>query len=307
MSWRILTDAESRPVLTSAVRPPAAWRSRSLTSVFVICLVGVVLGLPLEAQEAGKAEGRFQSKDSWFNVGGAYAFPTDKVGMSDEPGILVAVSNAGFVPEYIDYYFDRKNAIERFFRDDQTAVVYFHFDAEGKYKGLEYYFGSGNGCGFCFDPTVGSTVQKKDSRLTGKLTYESEEDQRFFDLEIDVPIAFESYGTPLTADGGGPIAAYAAFHSALADVSEATVNQLMPLVSAEVAATLSEHGIDYVRYLERSHPDSYRFVRGWTRADRALLLLEGTSDLGPVTVEAHLLEEQGEWKFDQEVQQLSHE
>lgn len=291
----------------NAERCPAVLRSRRLTVVFVTCLVGAIFGLPLEAQEAGKAEGRFQSKDSWFNAGGSYAFPTDEVGMSDEPGILVAVSNAEFRPQYIDYYWDRKNAIDRFFKDDQTAVVYFHFDTEGKYKGLEYYFGSGNGCGFCSDPKVRSTVEKNSGRLTGKLTYASEEDQRSFDLEIDVPIAFESYGTPLAADGGVPAAAYAAFHSALDGVSEATLGQLMPLVSAEVASTLSEHGFDYVGYLGRSHPSSYRFVRGWTREDRALLLLEGTSDLGPVTVEAHLLEEQGQWKFDQEVQQLSHE
>lgn len=307
MSSRIVSDAEGRPVLTNIECHPTSLRSRRVAFICMACLVGAVCRLPLEAQEAGKAEGRFQSQDSWFNAGGSYAFPTDEVGMSGEPGILVAVSNARFVPQYIDYYWDRKNAIERFFKDDQTAVVYFHFDSEGKYKGLEYYFGSGNGCGLCFDPEVRSTVEKKGARLTGKLAYANEEDQRSFDLEIDVPIAFESYGTALAADGGGPAAAYAAFHSAVAGVNEAILDQLMPLVSAEVASTLSEHGIEYVRYLVRSHPTSYRFVRGWTRGDRALLLLDGASDLGQVMVEAHLLQEGGQWKFDQEVQQLSGE
>lgn len=307
MSSRIVPDVGDHPVLANAESRPAAFRSGRLAFLCMICLVGTVFRSPLEAQEQGKADGRFQSKDSWFNAGGSYAFPTEEVGMSGEPGILVAVSNARFVPQYIDYYWDRKNAIDRFFKDDQTAVVYFHFDTEGKYKGLEYYFGSGNGCGLCFDPEVRSTVEKKDGRLIGKLTYASEEDQRSFDLEIDVPIAFASYGTALATDGGEPAAAYAAFHSALAGVSEATLDQLLPLVSAEVASTLSEHGMNYVGYLMRNHPTSYGFARGWTRGDRALLLLDGTSDLGDVTVEAHLLQEEGQWKFDQEVRQLSRE
>lgn len=305
MSSRSVSDAEGRPVLTNIECHPTSLRSRRVAFICMACLVGAVCRLPLEAQEAGKAEGRFQSQDSWFNAGGSYAFPTDEVGMSGEPGILVAVSNARFVPQYIDYYWDRKNAIERFFKDDQTAVVYFHFDPDGHYKGLEYYFGPGNGCGFCFDPEVRSTVARVDSRLVGKLTYNSEEDERSFDLDIDVPIAFESYGTPLPADGGAPATAYAAFHAALEDVSEETVGRLMPLVSTEVAATLSEHGVEYLRYLADNHPTSYQVVRGWTRGERALLLLDGTSELGPVFVEAHLLEEQGQWKFDQEVQQLS--
>ena len=65
--------------------------------------------------------------------------------------------------------------------------------------------------------------------------------------------------------------------------------------------------MNYVGYLMRNHPTSYSFARGWTRGDRALLLLDGTSDLGDVTVEAHLLQEEGQWKFDQEVRQLSRE
>ena len=44
--------------------------------------------------------------------------------------------------------------------DDESKVVTFEFDADGKYRGLSYYFGPGVGCGFCYDSKVGSTVRR---------------------------------------------------------------------------------------------------------------------------------------------------
>lgn len=280
-----------------------AWRVEARR--IATCLLIAAAAWPLSAQEPGKATGRFQSQDAWFNAGGSYAFPVDEIGISEEPGILVAVSNAGFVPQYIDYYWDRKNAIETFFKDEETAVVYFTFDNSGKYRGVEYYVGPGNGCGFCFDPKATSTVKLGDGRLAGKLAYKSDEDSYSFDIEIDVPIAFSDYGTALPADGGEPGNVYSAYHQAMAGLSEATLGQLGSLLSTEIAASLSEHGLDYARYLGRSHPTSYRIVRGFTRGERALLVLEGSNDLGEVTVEAHLVRQGGQWKFDEEVLQLA--
>ena len=64
----------------------------------LLCFASIALLVvtSLAAQDAKPpASGKFNGKEWWFEASGAYAFPGE-VGMDDEQGILVAISNAGF-------------------------------------------------------------------------------------------------------------------------------------------------------------------------------------------------------------------
>jgi hypothetical protein len=92
-------------------------------------------GAAAAAEAKPQASGRFASSNTSFEALGAYAFPAE-VGFDPAPGYRVAVSNAGFVAAVLDRYWDRENAIDSFFVDPETVVVYFHFGKDGKYLGL---------------------------------------------------------------------------------------------------------------------------------------------------------------------------
>src|SRR5436190_2173635 len=125
---------------------------RKLVMVAALCLPFLALG----ADEKEQVSGRFEGSKVKFNVHGAYAY---WLRSGDEPLIEVAVSNAGFKPAFFDSFYDPKPAIDTLFVDNETAVVYFQFQPNGKYHGLSYYLTSGDGCGFCYDPKVKSTVK----------------------------------------------------------------------------------------------------------------------------------------------------
>ena len=114
--------------------------------------------------------------------------------------IRVAVSNAGFKAAALDAFYDKAGAISSRFSGDEVKVVYFEFDEHGKYTGLSYYFASGDGCGFCYDTTVKSTVKAAGGRLAGNISYKA--DDRQFDVTFDVPIPPKAWGDPLAKDGG---------------------------------------------------------------------------------------------------------
>jgi hypothetical protein len=63
-------------------------------------------------------------------------------------------------PAALDDYYDRQHAIDTLFADDESRVVYFELDDAGRYHGLSYYFGPGDGCGYCFDSTVKSSSRR---------------------------------------------------------------------------------------------------------------------------------------------------
>ena len=136
--------------------------------------------------------------------------------MDDEPGVRVAVSNTRFLTEGIDRYYDREHIIDTAFADEESLVVYFHFAKNGAYKGMTYYFGSGDGCGFCYDGSVQSTVKIASGRLKGKIKLAPKPGENSWDIDLDVPVAPASHGDPLPAGGGEPGKAYAGYHAALA-------------------------------------------------------------------------------------------
>jgi hypothetical protein len=123
------------------------------SSCFVLLLISAlqIATVPQAArataeEKAQQASGKVESKGWTFEARGAYAFPAE-VGFDDEPGIKVAISNAGFLVEALDRDYDREHMIDTFFRDDETLVAYFQFSKTGAYKGVSYYFGSGDAAG----------------------------------------------------------------------------------------------------------------------------------------------------------------
>src|SRR5207253_7311544 len=125
--------------------------------------------------------------------------------------LIVAVTNAKVHGDALADYYDRKRAVEKRIKDDDTGVVYFEFRPDGRYKGLSYYFASGNGCGFCSGDVV-STVRLAGGKLLGML--KGSEPERMFEVTLDVPVMSDDHGTALPVDGGAPGAAYLAYHAA---------------------------------------------------------------------------------------------
>lgn len=253
------------------------------------------------AEEARQATGKFEGKNWTFEAFGAYAFPAE-VGMDDEPGIRVAVSNTGFQTEKLDRYYDREHVIDTFFSDEESLVVYFHFAKNGAYRGMTYYFGSGDGCGFCYDGSVQSTVKIANGRLKGKVRLAPKPDENSWDIDLDVPIAPASYGEPLPAGGGDPGKAYAAYHAALVADDRVALAPLLPEASQ---VPFKENPAAEVDACRKDHPDqSFRIVKGWTQGDRALLVVQGETSYSRVETEAHLIREKGTWRVSNEVLQV---
>lgn len=273
-----------------------------LLLIFALQIATVPQAAGATAEEkAQQASGKVESKGWTFEARGAYAFPAE-VGFDDEPGIKVAISNAGFLVEALDRDYDREHMIDTFFRDDETLVAYFQFSKTGAYKGVSYYFGSGDGCGFCYDGSVQSTVKVEKGRIHGTLKLAGKPDDLQFDLRFDVPIAPTDYGTALPAGGGDPGKAYAALHTAIVAWDYPAAK---PYFSEEVQAGYGEHAEEIVQSFRKDHPDkSYKIVRGFVRGDRALLLIEGETSYSKVKTEAQMVREKGTWRLVSEVLQI---
>src|SRR5258708_21703800 len=158
------------------------------------------------AQEPGK--GTFQSQSISFDIVGAVAFNGTSSLSKTDPAIVVAVSNGRLVATLSDYV-DRRRAIDTLVKNEKTAIVYFEFTPQGRYRGLSYYFEPGNGCGFCSSEAA-STVKIANGRLTG--TLKGSEKDRPFNVSLDVALMGDDHGAALPLDGGAPRNAYLAYH-----------------------------------------------------------------------------------------------
>jgi hypothetical protein len=268
-------------------------------AALALLLVAPLVGA---AEEKPQATGKFEGKQWTFEAYGAYAFPAEDIGMDDQPGIRVAISNSGFATETMDRYWDREHVIDEFHRDEETLVVYFDFAKDGKYKGMTYSFGSGDGCGYCYDGSVQSTVKIEKGRIRGGLKLAAEPGEVSFDLTFDVPVAPTDYGTPLPAGGGEQGKVYAAYHAALNGDSPDAVRAFL---DADDAAALKEHGAEFIDGLRDDHPtESYKIVKGFTNGDRALLVVEGATSIMNIETEVHLLRIDGTWRVYNEISQV---
>ena len=267
--------------------------------------LAAILPLPLVAADAPQASGKFESSKTKFDVGGAYAFWSRSA--DDEPLIKVAVSNSGFNVKAFDAFYDPEPVINTMFVDDETAVVYFEFQPNGKYHGLSYYLGPGDGCGFCSDPSVKSSVRIADQHAKGHLAYKGSDRQ--FDIDIDVPVAPKEWGQALAADGGEPGKAYRAYNAAMDKGDRKAIFAVLD-ESNRTTWTKAEGKDDLAGYLdyraEKIHwrLKDARVVSGFVRGDNAVLLVKGSS---PVIDHIHgqvtMTRENGAWKISDEVYQ----
>lgn len=277
-------------------------RIRARIRLVVLSLTVLALAVPhAMAGAPSQAGGKFASRNWEFEPSGAYAYPGE-VGMDDEAGIVVAISNASFDSGFFDGYWDRGHAIATYHKDAKTLVASLQFAESGAYKGMTYYFESGDGCGFCYDGSVRSTVKVEKGRIHGKVTLAGKPGELAFDVTFDVPVAPSAYGDPLPAGGGEPGKVYAAYHQAMAAADKAA---LRPFYTDKVQADYAERADAVVQAFRNDHPDqSMKVVRGFAKGERALLLVEGETSYSKVKTEVHLEKQRGTWRIVDEALQL---
>jgi hypothetical protein len=254
------------------------------------------------ATPAAGARGTFRSKDLEFELLDGYAFRSEEFLLGGKT-IALAISNAGFNGEFIDQYHDRKALIDEYFVDEETAVVYFLFAPKGAFQGYSYQLEPGNGCGYCEDPAVASTVEIVDGRLVGRLALDTPE--RTFDITVDAVLAPDDFGVEQGANGGASGAAYLRIHNALTRRDQAALASLLAAERLaewnEAKALGPEQGEIFFASLADAHPASFRLTKAFEKGDRALLLLVGTTAEGAVRGEALLRKEKGGWRLHDEV------
>lgn len=229
-----------------------------------------------------------------FEVAGAYAFPA-RVGIGDEPGTRVAISNAVFQAEFVDRLWLRERAINRDFVDEETAVAYLEFDAGGAFLGATWYFGPGTGCGFCRESETASTVALRGGRLAGRVTARGA--GRSYEVELDLPLAPELPGREIARDGGEAGRAYLAWHAAIAGRDWPALLALVEPEERPRYEAARAAGPDLFARLGEGRPRAVRIVRAFAHADWAILLLEGEGDAGRMHGEARLRRLGGAYRF----------
>src|SRR5512140_738540 len=230
-----------------------------------------VLALAVPADDA-TAKGFFKSGSVEMPVTSAFAFRGRDLLSSERPALIVAISHAKFAAPVVAVYTDRKRAIDRRFKDDETAVVYLSFTPEGAWRGLSYYFGPGNGCGFCTGD-VKASVKIANGRVSGSVR--GAEKERSFDVTLDVPVASDDHGAALPPDGGEPGKAYLAYHAALVKGDEPVIKSLLPPDRREQWDKAQKSGNlpKFLNYLRDEHGlRSVKVGKGWSKGDRAVLL-----------------------------------
>ncbi len=250
------------------------------------------------------ASGTFEDERYQLKIVGAYAF-WDKAWMDDGQAIRVAVSNDEFPREALDEHYDRGHAINTLFADDETKVVYFELDEKGGYHGLSYYFESGDGCGYCFDSKVKSTVRAAGGRLKGELSYAG--DDRRFRIALDLPIPPKSWGDPLPKDGGEPGKAFLAYHAAL---EKRDHDAILALSDADMKKRFREYEkegkldgyLDSRWHDEHTELKTIAITGGYVRGDHAVVLFDATNAyIDHLYGEAILRREGGAWLFHRDM------
>jgi len=278
-----------------------------------VLLLPVLLSVALSAPSPARADGAsgwFESAFGRLPIGSAYAFRGHSGLDREREVVLVAVSNAGFVREVLDEYWDRRHVIETQFRDERTGVVFFEFATDGAYRGVFWYHGPGDGCGWCGGGAVVSTVRLAGDRLSGELRLPAAaEEGHSFEIDLDVPVSGDDHGAPQGAGGGAPGAAFLAYHRALVGDDHAAVRGLLSGERRETWDGAAEAGDTdgFLAFLRGEHPDPVEVTAAYVDGDRALVLYRGTVSGVAVEGEAHLAREEGAWRFEEETSRIAPE
>ncbi len=252
------------------------------------------------------ASGDFTGKDVTLVARDAYAFH----GKSTYDGhdiLVVAVSDAGFVAPEVDVYWDRRRALQTYFEDDSTLVVYFELDLSGSYEAFSYYWGPGYGCGYCRSSEVKSTIKRKGDRLSGALSNKDQDADVEFQVTIDVAISSDDHGVPQGSGGGQPGRAYLGYHRALTQDDRDAILEHLCDERRQVWRDAKRNGdLDgFIQFLSLSHPESIRVTESYVQEGNALLVLEGQGKHGSIVGEAMMVREKGGWLFVEETLDLA--
>lgn len=283
------------------LRPRAlAWWQRVLV---VLCLA---LAGPACAES--NAAGSFETRTLKLDLTGAYSWWMPGAG-SNARGLRVAVSNAEFKPDLLDPWLDRGAVVREFFANEQVKVVYFDFDADGKFRGYGYDFGGGETCSPCASDKVRSTVRAAAGRLKGKVALTGGGDASF-DVNFDVPVPERTWGTPLPADGGDPARAYLAYHKALSTGDVPALKAASDTRGRGVLAKYEQQGEarEYANFRwEERHLQmtTVAVIGGFVKGDRAVVLFDGSSAARPALRGEAVLRREGDaWRVDDELVQV---
>jgi hypothetical protein len=274
-----------------------------VTAVAVLTLLAAA---PPAPQDLVGGKGTFRSKDVQFDLGDAYAFRSKESFGSDQV-ITVAVTNGGIVEGNVDRWVDRKQVLENRFKDDKTAVIYFEFSPEGNYRGMSYYLGPGNGCGYCSGPTK-SGVKIVNGRLVGPFSYSK--DELSWDIQLDVPISSDDLGKPLPPGGGEPGKVYAAFAAAVKDRDAFALKETLVAQRAEHLAGAEKSGRtnDYLDFVSQGrYVDTVRVVQGFMKPTHAVLVVAGEGSIGKRKGQVLLLKEAAGWRVQDEILEMASE
>jgi hypothetical protein len=271
--------------------------------VTVLMLVGGAVAA--HAQPA--ASGTIETRKIELKVNGAYGYWADSEG---EKILRVAISNAGFRREALDRWFDIAALIHDRFVDDDTKVLNLEFTEKGRLRGYSYYFEPGDGCGYCANSKIKSTVKMSNGHLEGRVSYKERGETVQFDITFNVVVPDKVWGTPIHAGGGEFATIYDAYRKALA---AADPKGLKATTDAGYNQEIADHekNKDLKQYLEYRWDDVHmrqttvRIVGGFERGDVAVLLVDGSSRLfdhlhGDVTMKR----ENGKWLVTDELFQV---
>jgi hypothetical protein len=288
----------ARGRMTPALR--RVWRAAESVSV------ALLLAAFAEAQSSAPAtaSGRFATEKRSFDIHGAYAFWVRSGERDHEPLLRVAVSNDRFKAEAFDAFYDPEKVIETEFIDESTYVVYFEFEPGGQYHGLSYYFGSGDGCGYCYDSSVHSTVRIAGERLTGSLSFQ--EPHRSFQLDLNVPVPPRHWGKPLPADGGDPGKTVLAYQTALETRNQKALFDLLTGEGQQLWSQREKEGkldraLEYrwaKEHLELTQP---QITGGYVRGEDAVVLVKGKNSYSSLKGEVALRREGSRWRIRDEI------
>ena len=267
-----------------------------------LCLLLAATAAPTTAQ-AGDASGIFASQGRSFEIVDAYAFRGESIG--DGRGAwIVAVSNKELSDREVDRYVDRRHVLDQYFRDVDTAVIFFELGDDASLAGVSYEFGAEDACRFCQPEGAEADVEITGRRIAGTLKWLS--DEGAFDLVFDVAISSRDHGNPLPEDGGEPGRAYRVFHQAARSRDTVSLRMAFSRSVQKHWAEAEEAGQSesYLDSWLADHMTEIDTLRGWSRGEEAVLVVRGRRGGQEIEAEVLLVREDGSWRVDDELVRL---
>ena len=254
------------------------------------------------AAHADTGDGAFESRGFKMPVASALAFRGRSL-IDKTDVIVVAISNGDFKTDYFANFHDRRRAVQQRMVASEIAVVYLEFKPDGAYRGYSFYFGPGNGCGYCAGNLgVTSTVKLAQGKLVG--SWKLKDDARTADVKLDVPLLSDDHGAALPADGGEPGKAFLAYHGALVRRDAKAVRALVSRDNGQWLDAAEKKGkvAAELDSMAKDHPTkSVRVVQGWSKGNRAVLIVAGETSSIRLAGDAVLVNEGGRWRVDDEL------